>query len=111
MVGFLQSCKNKNPSVLKVFVRSASNELQANAKVVIIADIDANSSSIEYVDTLLTNESGFAYFNMEDYFSKAGEENEIGNFDLVCRKDGKEGKGYARCRVYTTAVESVFLQN
>lgn len=108
-IGFLQSCKNKNPSVLKVFVRSASNELLTDARVVIIADIGNNDSQIEYVDTLLTNASGFVEFNVADYFDQAGG-SEVGNFDLLCRKNGKEGTGYARCRVHTTAVETVFLE-
>ncbi len=108
-VGFVQSCKNKNPSVLKVFVRSASNELLPDARIVIIADISSNESTIEYVDTLMTNASGFAEFNIADYFDQTGGV-DVGNFDLICRKDGKEGKGYARCRAHTTAVETVFLE-
>ena len=108
-IGFLQSCKNKDPSVLKIFVRSASNELQTDARVVIIADVTNNESKNEYVDTLLTNASGYVEFNIAGYFDQTGGI-DVGSFDLLCRKNDKEGKGYARCRVHTTAVETVYLE-
>lgn len=108
-IGFLQSCKNKEPSVLKVFVRSASNELQTDAHVVIVADLSKNESNIEHVDTLLTNASGYVEFNLADYFDQTGKSIDVGSFDLICRKNGKEGLGYARCRVHTTSVETVYL--
>lgn len=106
----VSSCKNDEPSVLKVFVRSASTDLQTNATVVIIADVQVNSSSQEYVDTLLTNESGFAYYNLQKYFDLAGEENEIAYFDIVAKKETRQGEDRVRCRVHTTAVETVFLE-
>lgn len=110
-IGFVQSCKNKNPSVIKVFVRSASNELQTGASVVIIADVDNNESTVEYVDTLLTNESGYVEFNLKAYYDKVNKGVEVGSFDVICRKNNIEGKGYIRSRVYTTAVETIYLQN
>ena len=67
--GFLQSCKNKKPSVVKVFVRSASNELVSGAKVIIIGDINSNPATMEYVDTVVTNESGFEYDATSDTLS------------------------------------------
>ena len=104
-----QSCKNKNPSVAKVFVRSASNELVANSRVVIIADVTKNESKIEYVDTLITNTSGYAEFNLEDYFNQAGKQIDVGQFFILGRKDGMEGSGTIRARVHTTAVETIYV--
>ncbi len=110
-IGVLQSCKNKNPSVVKIFVRSASNELVEGAKVVIIGDPNSNPPTMEYVDTVVTNGSGFAYFNMEDYYAAAGKDEEIGYFDVVVKTATKQALGRIRSRVHTTAVETIFLPN
>ena len=111
-LGFLHSCKNDNPSVVKIFVRSASNELVPGAKVVIIGDPSSNPPTEEYVDTVVTNESGFAYFNVQAYYDEAGaDENPVAYFDIVVKTDTKTAMGYIRSRVHTTAVETVFLPN
>ncbi len=110
-VGLLQSCKDKAPSVAKIFVRSASHELLSDARVVIIADVEENESTIEYVDTLMTNSSGFVEFNLDDYYSQVGKSIKVATFDLICRKSGLEGVGKIRTRVNTTAVETVKLAN
>ncbi len=108
--GFLHSCKNDNPSVIKVFVRSASNELVPGAKVVIIGDVNSNPETFAYVDTVVTNGSGFAYFNVQPYYDDAGEEdNPVAYFDIVAKTDAKTAMGYIRSRVHTTAVETIFL--
>lgn len=111
-IGLLQSCKNKNPSVIKVFVRSASNELVEGAKVIIVGDLSSNPPTQSYVDTVVTNSSGFAYFNVQPYYDAAGEkENPVAYFDIIAKTDTKQTTGYVRSRVHTTAVETVFLPN
>lgn len=95
----------------KVFVRSASNELLSDARVVIVAKVEENESSIEYVDTLMTNSSGFAEFNLNDYYSQVGKSVTVATFDVICRKSGTEGIGKMRTRVHTTAVETIKLSN
>lgn len=107
----MTSCKNDDPSVLKIFVRSASNDLMMNAQVVIIGDINSNPATLPYVDTVFTNGSGYATFNMDTYFNTAGEKNTTGYFDVIAKKDGKQGVDYVRCRSHITAVETVFLSN
>lgn len=106
-VAFVQSCKDKTPSVAKIFVRSQSNELLSDARVVIVAAVHDNESSIEYVDTVITNSSGFAEFNLQDYYSKVGKGVSVATFDVICRKYGHEGIGKIRTRVNTTAVETI----
>jgi len=110
-MGFLYSCKNKNPSVIKIFVRSASNELVNGAKVVIIGDPSSNPPTMNYVDTILTNDSGFAYFNVQPYYDAAGEDNDVAYFDIVAKTTTKTTYGTIRSRVHTTAVETVYLPN
>lgn len=110
-IGFVQSCKNKNPSVIKIFVRSSSNELVEGAKVVIIGDPDSNPATNAYVDTIITNGSGFAYFDVQSYYDEAGEDATVAYFDVIAKKDPDEGTGYIRSRVHTTAVETIFFPN
>ena len=107
-IGFSQSCKNKEPSVVKIFVRSASNELIEGAKVVIIGDPSSNPPTNSYVDTVITNNSGFATFDVESYYDAAGDD-EVAHFDIIAKTATKTGFGYIRSRVHTTAVETVYL--
>lgn len=105
------ACKNDDPSVLKIFVRSASNDLIDGAQVVIVGDVNSNPPSLAYVDTLPTNASGFASFNMDDYFTQVGGKTATGYFNVIVKKDGKEGSAYVRCRSHITTVETIFLSN
>lgn len=104
---FLAGCKNDDPSVLKIFVRSNSNELLNAARVVIIGDLQSNPPSKAFVDTVYTNSSGFAEFDMDSYFDSSGDE--TGYFDVLVEKDTLSGTGYVRCRQHITTVETVYL--
>ena len=109
-LGVLHSCKNKNPSVVKIFVRSSSNELVSGAKVIIIGDPSSNPATQEYIDTVITNGSGFAYFNVQPYYDAAGEkDNPVAYFDVIAKTDLLQKNGNVRSRVHTTAVETIFL--
>jgi hypothetical protein len=105
----LASCK-KDPSILKVFVRSTNNELVSNAKVIIIGDVGSDPATPEYVDTVQTNSSGFAYFDMEAFFSKLGKKETTGYFDVLVKKEPLQGSGYIRCRAHITNVITVIIQ-
>ena len=111
-LGFIQSCKNNEPSVIKIFVRSASNELVEGAQVVIIGDVNSNPPTNVHVDSVLTNSSGFAVFDMKAYYDAAGENNTVGYFDIVAKKGTKVNNSEnIRSRAHTTAVETVYLPN
>lgn len=102
------NCK-KEESILKVFVRSQSNQLINGAKVVVIGDQQSEPATGEFVDTAYTNSSGFTTVNMDEYFSSS--ENTTGYFDILVKYNSKEGAGYSRCRVHTTSVETIYLEN
>lgn len=104
------SCKNKKPSTLKVYVRSSNNELVNNAKVIIIADVNSDPPSKEYVDTIQSNSSGFAEFNMQPYFDQLGKKETTGYFDVLAKKDNLQGQGYIRCRAHITNVLTVEIK-
>ena len=103
-------CRNKDASVLKIYIRSKNNELLADTKVIIIGDVNSNPPTKEYIDTATTNASGYATFDMQPYFDLAGEkENPTGYFDIVFKKDAKSGTGRVRCRVHITTVETLYF--
>ena len=104
----LSSCK-KDPSVLKVFVRSYNNTLVGNAKVVIIADVTSDPPTPAYVDTVQTNSSGFAYFDLADFYSKLGKKETTGYFDVIAKEGTKQENGYIRCRAHITNVLTITL--
>jgi len=58
----LTNCK-KEESILKVFVRSASNQLINGAKVIVIGDQQSTPPTGAFVDTVFTNSSGFTTIN------------------------------------------------
>lgn len=106
----LTSCK-KDPSVIKVFVRTDSNALVEGARVVIISDVQVNEFKTEDVDTALTNVDGYAEFIKDDYFKSAGKKNSVAYFDIVVKTGEKVAQGRLRSRAHTTAVETVYLPN
>lgn len=108
-IGFAQSCKNKDPSVVKIYVRSASNQLVQGAKVIIIGDVNSNPVTNSYVDTVITNGSGFASFNVAPYYESAEKDQTVAYFDVIAKTNTKTTEGYVRSRVNTTAVETVYL--
>lgn len=106
----MSACENKKPSILKVYVRSSNNELLSGAKVVVIGDVNSDPATKEYVDTVQSNNAGFAEINMQPYYDMLGKkEDPIGYFDVIAKKDNKEGSGYIRCRGHITNVLTVML--
>lgn len=105
------SCK-KDPSVLKVYVKSASSQSVVGARVVIAGDIYSTPATREYVDTAITNSTGYATFDMDKYFGDKPQKAEVGYFDIIVKSDGKTGKiNSSRVRVNITNVETVKLPN
>ncbi len=105
------SCEPKDPAILKVFVRSSSNQLIGGAKIIIIGDQQSNPPTLDFVDTSFTNSSGFSVIDMDEYFNTSGKENRTGYFDIIVKYNNKTATGYARCRVHTTSVETIYLPN
>lgn len=108
---FASSCESKDPALLKVFVRSSSNQLMSGAKVVVIGDQQSNPPTLDFVDTSYTNSSGFTTVDMDQYFNVSGDNNKTGYFDIIVKYNNKVGTGYSRCRIHTTSVETIYLPN
>jgi hypothetical protein len=107
----ITSCEPKDPAILKVFVRSSTNQLVNGAKVIVIGDQQSNPPTKEFVDTSYTNSSGFAVVDMDQYFNTSGEDNTTGYFDILVKYNNKLATGYSRCRIHTTSVETIYLPN
>jgi hypothetical protein len=107
----LAGCQPKDPAVLKVFVRSSTNQLINGAKIIVIGDQQSNPPTLEFVDTSYTNSSGFSVVDMDQYFNTSGEDNTTGYFDIIVKYNNKIGNGYTRCRVHTTSVETIYIPN
>jgi hypothetical protein len=107
------SCEPKDPAVLKVFVRSSTNQLIGGAKVVVIGDQQSNPPTQDFVDTSFTNSSGFTVVDMDQYFDlyRNGDENTTGYFDIIIKYNNKVANGQTRCRIHTTSVETIYLPN
>jgi hypothetical protein len=107
------SCEPKDPAILKVFVRSSTNQLINGAKVVVIGDQQSNPPTQEFVDTTYSNSSGFSVVDMDQYFDqyRDGNTNTTGYFDIVVKYNGKTAYGKSRCRIHTTSVETIYLPN
>ena len=104
-------CRPNDPAILKVFIRSSTNQLVNGARVVVIGDQQSNPATLEFVDTSYTNSSGFTTIDMDQYFDTSGEDNTTGYFDILVKSNNKESTGYTRCRVHTTSVETIYLPN
>ena len=64
----------------------------------------------DYVDTILTNSSGFASFAMEAFFDQLAKGETVGYFDVLVKKDPLQGTGYIRARAHITNVLTVVIQ-
>lgn len=106
----ITSCRNKDESIAKIFVRNSNSQLIKGAQVVIIADINSEPATPAYVDTLPTNESGFASFDLESLFEQYGKKDDkVAFFDIIVKFDDKQAAGEIKARANITAVETVTL--
>jgi hypothetical protein len=110
-IGFLQSCKNDDPTVLKVYLKdSEGSDLNAGyARVVIVGDLDSNPATGSYVDTMYTDSYNLVTFNMDPYFDEFGGEDAVGYFDIYVKLNNEYGEGRIRCRKNLTATETVYI--
>ena len=68
----ITSCRPKDPAILKVFVRSATNQLVNGARVVVIGDQQSNPPTLEFVDTSITDSVVPSTINLNEPFLEVG---------------------------------------
>lgn len=111
VVGLIFSCKSKDPSVLKIYVRSNNHILTPDATVRIVGDISEGTP--EYFEEKKTDESGVVIFNLDELFSTyEKEKNAVAHFTLYA----KDTSAYyttkeVRAKIHLTSVETIILDD
>ena len=109
----VSSCADKDPSVLKVFVRSNANVLMPDINVRIVSDVNKNEGTPEYKDEVRTNESGVAMFVLDELFDEYGKKDDkIAHFTVYVYDTTEFPKlGTAKAKQYLTTTETIKLDN
>lgn len=110
ILGLTIACKSKDPSILKIYVRSSNNILTPDAKVRLVGDIGEGTP--EFFKETTSNGSGEAFFNLDELFDKHdGENNDVAYFTLYA-KDSADlyTTKKVRARVHLTSVETIYLE-
>lgn len=101
------SCESKEPSFLKVYVRNENDQLLPKAKVIIIGDTKSNPPTIDFVDTVFTDNAGVAAFDLEEFFDLSGKKVTSGYFDILVKYSTSQSTGRIRVKKHVTSVETV----
>ena len=107
----LPSCVKKEPSVLKVFVRSSDFILTEDVQVRIVGNV--NKDTPEYFDEKRTNSSGVAIFNLDELFDKYGKKDDKVAYFTIYAKDTADfyTVGKAKAKANLTATETIILED
>lgn len=107
IVLFMSGCVDRDPSVLKIFVRSSANILTPDAQVRIVGKIDMDTP--EFQAEVRTNESGVATFELDELFDQyAKSDAKVAHF-TVYAKDTSEFFSIteARAKQHLTSTETI----
>ena len=105
----LTSCRTKEPTIAKIYVRNAANAPVAGATVIIFGQSTTNQpSSVVLYDTTTTNAAGEAIFNFDDVYQlgQAG----VAVLNINVEGGGMVGQGIIKIEQEVTSEETVFIQ-
>jgi len=102
-------CTSKDPSILKIYVRNFNNTLEKNANVLIVLK---SETLPEYYLNALTNDNGFATFNLDEFFSQfSGKEDKVADFKAYATSaSNKNGDKMVRPRANITSSSTINLE-
>jgi len=105
----LPSCAKKEPSVIKVFVRSSDYVLKSDVLVRIVSEVDKGTP--EYYDEKRTDESGVSTFSLMALFDQYDKKEDHIAYFTVYAKDtlGSYTVAKIRAKANLTATETIFL--
>lgn len=114
MMGIIlfSSCGEKDPSVAKVFVRNYNGQLISDATVILVGDKDSEPATLSFTDTLTTNASGFASFDLSSHFEEYTKDQEkVGYFDVLVKYENEEtwSEDQLKARAHITSTLTVHL--
>ena len=102
-------CRRKQDTIAKIYVKDASNQSVANARVVLYGQSTTGQpSSVVLFDTTLTNSSGEAIFNFDDVYQLGQAGVAVLNIDV--QSGTMIGQGIIKVVEETTSEETVFIQ-
>lgn len=104
-------CKDKDPSVVKINVRSENDQLLTGSEVRIIGDLSKGTP--EYQDKTISNGEGAAVFDINPVFEKYDKDDQqVANFTVYAR-DSQPGYTVmkVRAKAHLTTSETIILKN
>lgn len=106
----LPGCKPKDPSILKVYVRSNNFILTEDAVVRLVGDISEGTP--EYFEEKRSDASGVALFELDEFFDSYEKGKDKVAYFTVYAKDSSNTytSGDARARAHITSTASITLQ-
>lgn len=110
IVGLIFACKSKDPSVLKIYVRSNNFILTPDATVRIVGDISEGTP--EYFKEKKTDGSGVVLFNLDDLFDTYDkkEKNSVAHFTVYAKDTSAfYTTKKVRAKIHLTSVETIIL--
>lgn len=102
-------CQTKDPSILKIYVRNYNNILEKEADVMIVLKSEVLT---EYHLTTVTNDNGYATFNLDEFFGQfSTKEEKVADFKVYATsKTNKKGDIMARPRAHLTSSNTIKLE-
>lgn len=80
MILTFNSCQDKEPSLVKIFIRNADGNIMSEVDVRLIAE---QINSPAHSDQTFTNQAGYALFNLDTYFAANFEKREAKAADFI----------------------------
>jgi hypothetical protein len=110
----MSSCRKKGDTIANIYVRDESNTAVANATVILYGTptgnpVGTNSPGFVNInDTIYTNTSGLASFNLNDVYQlgQAG----VAILDVKAQKANKIGTGIIKIEAEKTNEATIFIQ-
>lgn len=109
--GLIFACKSKDPSILKVYVKSNNFILTPDATVRLVGDISEGTP--EYYEEKKTDGSGVVNFNLDDLFSSIDKEQSGRAYFTLYAKDSADvfTTKKVSAKIYLTSVETIILDD
>ena len=106
----LVACRKKKETIAIIYVRDASNQPVAGARVVLYGQSTTpnQGNSVVLYDTTQSNSAGEAEFNFDEVYQLGQAGVAVLNIDVV--NDGMTGQGIIKVVEETTSEETVFIQ-
>lgn len=111
ILGLIFACRSKDPSVLKVYVKSNNFILTPDATVRLVGDISEGTP--EFFEEKQTDANGVVNFNLDNLFSSYDEkQNAVAHFTLYA----KDSSAFyttknVRAKIHLTSVETIILDD